>query len=45
MNLRKIQIHKLKVTNCIVNGNNNQYIGSVPKEEHGFHVGNDYVSK
>ncbi|CAL5210157.1 unnamed protein product [Lathyrus oleraceus] len=46
-------------SNCIVNGNNNQYIGgvqaqldnnnnnnsNVPKEEHGFHVGNGYVSK
>lgn len=43
-------------SNCIVNGNNNQYNGgvqaqledntnNVPKEELGFHVGNGYVSK
>ncbi|KAK2458921.1 basic helix-loop-helix (bHLH) DNA-binding superfamily protein [Trifolium repens] len=42
-------------SNCIVNGNNNnQYVGgvqvqpdnnNVAKAEHGFHVGNGYVSK
>jgi len=42
-------------SNCIVNGNNDQYVGgvqgqpdnnnNVPKAEHGFHVGNGYVSK